>query len=195
MSVRRPSHIPVGDMTVIALVAVLILMGKTVLRMPIHLSGHAGVLWIAALVIGRGAVRKPWSATFMALIGGLLVAFLQPNEAGPLFTVAKYVIPGLVLDGLAPLFGDRFDRIVPATVAGAAAHASKIAVDLVQGIVAGLPANVLAVSLTADLALHIAFGALGGLLAALVLRTLMRARVPQLAGLSDGAGPPDGGTA
>ncbi len=194
MSMRKPMDIRVADMTVVALVAVLILMGKTVLRMPIHLSGHAGVLWIAALVIGRGAVRRPWSATFMALIGGLLVAFLQPNQTGPLFTVATYVIPGMVLDGLAPLFCDRLDRLVPAAVAGAAAHAGKVAVDLVQGIAAGLPANVLAVGLPAELALHIVFGALGGVLAALVLRTLIRARVPQVAGLGDAPRPPDGDT-
>lgn len=171
-------------MTVIALVAVMILVGKTVLRMPIQLSGHAGVLWIAALVIGRGVVRRPGAATFMALVGGLLVAFMQPADAGIFFTVAKYVVPGMLLDGLAPLLGGRFDRFVPAIAAGAAAHAGKVAVDLVQGVVAGIPAPVLAVGLTAQLALHIAFGALGGLLAALVLRTLMRARIPQLADLS-----------
>jgi hypothetical protein len=183
--VRRTNNIPVADMTVIALVAVMILVGKTVLRVPIHVSGHAGILWIAALVIGRGVVRRPGAATLMALVGGLLVAFMQPTDAGLLFTVAKYVVPGVLLDVLAPLLGGRFDRIVPAIVAGAAAHAGKVAVDLVQGLVAGLTGPVLTVGLTASLALHITFGALGGLLAALVLRALMRARVPQLADLAN----------
>jgi hypothetical protein len=176
-------------MTVIALVAVMILLGKTLLRMPISVSGHAGVLWIAALLIGRGVVRRPWSATLMAVIGGLLVAVAQPNDSGLFFTVAKYAAAGLVLDALAPMLGGRFDRLLPAVVAGAAAHAGKVVVDLVQGLVAGVPAGVLAAGLTASTALHIAFGALGGLLAALVLRALMRARIPQLADLADeGAG-------
>jgi len=175
----------VADMTVIALVGVMIVIGKTVLRMPISVPGHAGVLWIAALVIGRGVVRRPGSATLMALIGGLLVAMMQPSDSGMLFTVAKYVIPGAVLDGLVPLLGGRLDRVVPAVVAGAAAHASKVVVDLAQGLIAGVPTGVLAVDLTAGTALHIAFGALGGLLGALVLQSLIRARIPQLADLAD----------
>lgn len=185
MSHRQPARIRVADMTVIALVAVMILLGKTLLRMPISVSGHAGVLWIAALVIGRGVVRRPWSATLMALIGGLLVAVMQPSSSGALLTVAKYVIPGMLLDGLTPLLGGRLDRIVPAVVAGGAAHAGKVAVDLVEGLIAHVPASVLAVGLTASTALHIAFGALGGLLGALVLRALMRARIPQMADLAD----------
>jgi ABC-type thiamin/hydroxymethylpyrimidine transport system permease subunit len=188
MSTPRKSRIAVADMTVIALVAVMILVGKTVLRVPIHLSGHAGVLWIAALVIGRGVVRRPGAATFMALIGGLLVAMMQPSDGGFFFTVAKYLAAGIVLDALTPLLGGRLDRLVPAIVAGAAAHAGKVAVDLVQGIAAGVPGSVLALGLTADLALHIAFGALGGLLGALVLRVLARARIPQMAGLTDEGG-------
>jgi len=185
---RPPARIAVSDMTVIALVAVMILVGKTVLRMPIQVSGHAGVLWIAALVIGRGVVKRPGAATLMALIGGLLVAFMQPNDSGLLFTVGKYVIPGMLLDTLTPLLGGRLDRTLPAIVAGAAAHAGKVAVALLQGVVAGVPASVLAFGLTADLALHIAFGALGGFLAALVLRGLLRARIPQMADLADEGG-------
>ena len=188
MSGRPPARIRVADMTVIALVAVMIVLGKTLLRMPINVSGHAGVLWIAALVIGRGVVRRPWSATLMALIGGLLVAFMQPSSSGALLTVAKYVVPGMLLDGLTPLLGGRLDRIAPAVVAGAAAHAGKVVVDLVQGMIAHVPVSVLAVGLTASTALHIAFGALGGLLGALVLQGLIQARIPQLADLVDADG-------
>lgn len=185
MSKPKASRIAVADMTVIALVAVMILVGKTVLRIPIQVSGHAGVLWIAALVIGRGAVRWPGAATLMALIGGILVAMMQPSDGGFFFTVAKYLAAGILLDVLTPLLGGRLDRFLPAIVAGAAAHAGKVAVDLLQGVAAGVPGSVLAFGLTADLALHIAFGALGGLLGALVLRALTRARIPQMAGLAD----------
>jgi ABC-type thiamin/hydroxymethylpyrimidine transport system permease subunit len=169
----------VSDITVMALVSVLIVVGKSLLRMPISVSGHAGVLWIGALVIGKAVVRKPGAATVMGLVGGVLVTLVQPSDAGLFFGVAKYVLPGLVLDVLFPLFG-RFDRMLPAIVAGALAHAAKVAVDLVQGLVAGLPTNILFAGLTFDLVAHIAFGALGGLLAALVLRALTKARVPQL---------------
>ena len=172
-----------SELTTIALIAVLILIAKTVLRMPIRVSGHAGVLWIAALIVGRTAVRRPGAATLMGFLGGTLVALFQPADAGPFFTIAKYVLPGMVLDVLAPLFADRFDRIVPAVVAGAAAHASKVAVDLVEGLIAGLRGPLLMTGLTLSLVLHIAFGALGGLIAALVLRTMIRAHVPQVAGL------------
>jgi hypothetical protein len=172
-------------MTVIALVGVMILLGKTLLRVPISISGHAGILWIAALLIGRGVVRKPGSATLMALVGGLLVAIAQPNDSGLVFTVAKYLLAGVTMDALAPLLDDRFDRLAPAAIVGALALAGKVAIDLVQGLVAGVPASVLAVGLTASLALHMAFGALGGAVAAFVLRALVRARIPQLADVAD----------
>jgi hypothetical protein len=168
-----------ADIAVMALVAAMIVVGKSLLRMPVSVPGHAGVLWIAALVIGRGVVRRPGAATLMAFVGGLLVALIQPSDAGLVFGVAKYVLPGLVLDLLVPVLG-RLDRVLPAVVAGAAAHAAKLAVDVVQGLVAGLPTTVLVAGLTLDSIFHIAFGALGGLLGALVLRALMRARIPQL---------------
>jgi ABC-type thiamin/hydroxymethylpyrimidine transport system permease subunit len=180
---KKRGGFSVGDITVMALVAVLIVVGKSLLRMPISISGHAGVLWIGALVVGRGVVRKPGAATVMGLVGGLLVALVQPSDAGLLFGVAKYMLPGLVLDVLFPLFG-RFDRLLPAIVAGATAHAAKVAVDLLQGLVAGLPTNILFAGLTLDLVAHIAFGALGGLLGALVLRALLKANIPQLRGVA-----------
>jgi len=185
MSRRPDARIAIADMTVIALIGVTMLVGKTLLRMPISVSGHAGVLWTAALVIGRGVVRRPGSAVLMGAVGGMLIAVFQPSDGGFFFAVAKYVAAGAVLDIMAPLVGERLDRIAPAVVAGALAHTGKVAVDLVQGIVAGVTAPVLAAGLTAETLLHIGFGALGGLIGALVLRALIRARIPQLAGIAD----------
>jgi len=175
------------DIATIALMAVFVLIAKTVLRVPIKVSGHGGVLWIAVLIVGRAVVRRPGAATLMGLVGGVLIALLQPSDAGMLFSVAKYVLPGIVLDVLGPLFSDRFDRFGPAILAGATAHASKVAVDMVQGYAAGLRGSVLVAGLTVQLTLHILFGALGGVLAALILRTLIRANVPQVAELARAA--------
>lgn len=173
-----------ADITVIALVAVLILLGKTVLRFGIQLSGHGGVLWIAALVVGRGVVRRRWAATMMAAVGGLLVAFLSPGTDGFL-NVLKYVLPGLTLDLLTPLFGNRLDRVVPATIAGAAAHATKVLVDIIPGLVAGLSTPVILAGIGVNVIPHLAFGALGGMIGAFVLIALHRAHIPQLAYLDN----------
>lgn len=178
----RPSTYKLGvrQLTVIALVAVMILIAKTVLRMPIKVPGHGGVLWIAALIIGRAVVRYPAAATLMGLVGGTLVAIFQPGDAAAFFTVAKYVLPGIVLDLLAPMIGDRFDQVLPAMLAGALAHAAKVAVDLVEAWAAGISGAALTTGITVQLVLHIGFGALGGLIAAIVLRLLIRAQIPQL---------------
>jgi ABC-type thiamin/hydroxymethylpyrimidine transport system permease subunit len=186
-STPTTSRFTTGQLTVIALVAVLVVIAKTVLRLPISVSGHGGVLWIAALIVGRAAVRRPGAATLMGFLGGMLVAIMQPSDAGMLLAVAKYVIPGIILDVLAPLFGDRFDRVPFAMLAGAAAHAGKVLVDVVQGYMAGLRGPLLVAGITSELLLHIAFGALGGLIAALLLRTLLRAGLPQFAGLTNEA--------
>jgi len=188
--VNRSSTSKLGlrQLTVIALIGVMILVAKTVLRMPIKVSGHGGVLWIAALLVGRTAVNYRAAATLMGLIGGVLVAILLPSDTLMLLTVAKYVLPGIVIDVLAPSFGQRFDGVFPAMVTGAAAHASKVLVDLIEGVIAGLPGGVLFAGFTVTLLLHIAFGALGGLIAAFVLRALIRAGVPQLSDLAEPGG-------
>lgn len=175
-----------SDITVIALVGALILVGKMVLRFSISVSGHGGVLWIAALVVGRGVVRRRWAATLMGLVGGLLVAFLSPGSDGFL-NVLKYVLPGLTLDLLVPLFGSRLDRVVPAAIAGAAAHATKVLVDIIPGMIAGISPTFLFAGLGAKATLHIFFGALGGIIGALVLSGLHRAHIPQLAYLDSAA--------
>jgi hypothetical protein len=175
----------VRQMTVIALVAVMMLVAKMALRLPIKVSGHGGVLWIAALLVGTAVVRRAGASALMGLIGGTLVAIFQPGDTAMFFTIGKYVLPGLVLEMLAPLLGWRFDSVLPAVFAGAAAHASKVLVDVLQGLVAGLSGAFLMTGVTAELLLHIAFGALGGLVAALVLRTLIRAEIPQLAPIVD----------
>ena len=174
---NKPS---IRDLTVIALVAVLVLISKTVLRMPIKVPGHAGVLWIAALMVGRSAVRYPIAATLMGLLGGTLVAIFQPSDAGPIFTVLKYVLPGMVLDVLIVPMGGRFDQVMPSMLAGGAAHSTKVLVDVAQSLVAGITGPVLYAGLTFSLVLHIAFGALGGLIAAKIVGLLVRAQVPQM---------------
>ena len=65
-------------------------------------------------------------------------------------------------------------------LAGAAAHATKVAVDVVQSLVAGISGPVLYAGVTVSLILHIAFGALGGLIAAKIVGLLIRAQVPQM---------------
>jgi hypothetical protein len=181
----RTSKLGTRELTVIALVGVMILVAKASLRMPVHVSGHGGVLWIGAMLVGTAVLRRPGASVLMGLVGGTLVALFQPGDAASFFTVAKYVLPGLVLEILAPLLSYRFDRLLPAVLAGALAHASKVVVDVAQSFAAGLSGAVVFAGLTVDLLLHIGFGALGGLVCVLLMRALIRARIPQLARVAE----------
>jgi ABC-type thiamin/hydroxymethylpyrimidine transport system permease subunit len=181
----RISRLEVRHLTVIALVAVVMLIAKTSLRMHIGVSGHGGVLWIAALLVGTAVVRRPGASLMMGLLGGTLVALFLPGDAMAPLTVLKYVLPGLLLELLAPMLGYRFDQWLPAILAGAAAHAAKVATDILQGVIAGLPQSVILAGLTVELLLHIGFGALGGFVAVLLMRALLRARIPQLADIAE----------
>jgi hypothetical protein len=176
-STRQPWNLPLRARLAIALVSALIIAGKFYLRMPIHLPGHSGVIWMALLVIGVGLVGRRGAGTLIGLLSGVLAMIFLPGKEGLLVGV-KYFVPGLTVDVLLPLLGGRIDRYLTAIVIAAAAHSTKLAASYFLGLAAGISAEYLALGIGLAATLHLAFGAIGGALGAVVLRMLRRAGVP-----------------
>ncbi len=167
---RKP-HFAVREIVLLALLAALIVVTKMVLRMPIRVPGHSGVLWMAALVIGRGLVRRPWAGTVLGFVSGVLAVLFVGGAEGPLLWV-KYLAPGVVLDGVDLLIpGGLHDRFI-ATLAGGIANCAKLLSATVIALLMGLDAGFLVVGLGASALSHAFFGAIGGWLGSFLLKRL-----------------------
>ncbi len=167
---RKP-HFATRDLVLLALLAAMIVVTKMVLRMPIRVPGHSGVLWMAALVVGRGLVRRPWAGTILGLVSGILAVVLVGGAEGPLLWV-KYLAPGVMLDLIDVLVPVGLDDPFIGTLAGALANCTKLLSATVVALVMGLDAGFLVVGLGASAVSHAFFGALGGWLGSFLLRRL-----------------------
>ncbi|TDB36970.1 MAG: cobalt ABC transporter permease [Actinobacteria bacterium] len=167
---RKP-HFTVREIVLLALLAALIVVTKMVLRMPIRVPGHSGVLWMAALVIGRGLVKRPWAGTILGFVSGVLAVLFVGGAEGPLLWV-KYLAPGMVLDLIDVLVPIGFEDRFLGTLAGAIANCAKLLSATVIALLMGLPAGFLVVGLGASAVSHAFFGGLGGWLGSYLLRRL-----------------------
>ncbi len=174
--VRRPGTLTSREIVLIALISALIIVSRAMLRLPLHIPGHSGVLWMALLIVGRGIVRRQTAGTLIGLITGIVAVALVPGKEG-ILTAVKYIVPGITVDLMTPLFRGQLDRPVPAALIAATAHVAKLMSALIMGVALGIPSGFLALGLGFAAATHLGFGVLGGLLGALVLSRLERAGV------------------
>ena len=131
---------------------------------------------MALLIVGRGIVRRPTAGTYIGLITGIVAVAIVPGKEGVL-TAVKYIVPGITVDVMTPLFRGRLDRPVPAALIAATAHVAKLMSALLMGVALGIPSGFLALGLGFAAFTHAGFGVLGGLLGAVVLSRLERAGV------------------
>ncbi len=55
--------------------AVLIVVAKIALRLPLQLSGHSGIFWMAIIIVGSRVVPKKGAASFIGLMSGINFCF------------------------------------------------------------------------------------------------------------------------
>jgi hypothetical protein len=161
------------DLLLIAVVAALCALAKLVLRIPVHVPGHSGVLWVALFVICRGLVDKRGSGVLLGLVAGLLAQFMGFGDVGPL-EWTKWVVAGAVLEALTLVVPGDLRSFPKAIVVGAALHLGKLAALTLAGAILQVPWALLFLGLGWSATTHVLFGALGGFLGALGLRELRR---------------------
>ena len=161
------------DLLLIALVAALCMLAKQLLRVPVNVPGHSGVLWVALFVICRGLIDKRGTGVLLGLVAGLLAQFAGFGHQGP-FEWTKWLAAGIVLEVLTLILPGDLRGWSKAAVVGAALHLGKLAALTLAGLVLRVPIALLLLGLGWSATTHVIFGVLGGLLGALALRELRR---------------------
>lgn len=158
----------------LALFAALIVVAKIALHLPLQLSGHSGIFWMAIIIVSARIVPRAGAASLIGLTSGIMAAFLGLGDLGALNTFLSYTMAGVGADLALLLLRDPENYLV-ASLAGAFGHLAKFMVKWIFGIISGAPVGFVALGLAKALAGYIIFGALGGFLGALTIRALKKA--------------------
>ncbi|OGO04248.1 MAG: hypothetical protein A2Y73_04150 [Chloroflexi bacterium RBG_13_56_8] len=171
----RGRYFSTFQLILLALFAVLIVVAKIALRLPLQLTGHSGIFWMAIVIVAVGVVPKTGTASLVGLTSGILAAFLGLGDLGALNTFLSYTMVGVGTDLVLFLLGRKPENLVIAMVAATFGHFSKFLVKWAMSALTGAPVGFVALSLVRAIIGYIVFGALGGLLGALTLRALRKA--------------------
>ncbi len=162
------------ELVLLALFAALVVVAKITLRLPLQLSGHSGIFWMAIIIVGAGIVPKRGAASLVGLSSGIMAAFMGLGDFGALNTLLSYTAVGVGTDLALWLLG-RPESLVVAGLAATLGHMAKFLVKWGMASITGAPVGFVALGLLKALIGYIVFGALGGVLGALTLQALRRA--------------------
>lgn len=166
------------DLLLVAIVADLVVLAKSFMRIPLHVPGHSGVVIVALFVVGAGLIGRRGAATLIGLVAGVLAVVFGLGQV-PLITWIRYLAMGLTVDGLLLLMPGALERRAMLLIGGAFVNLAKLCSAVVVGLVLELPLGFLAWGLGYAATTHAVFGAIGGLLGFYLVRELRK--VPLLA--------------
>lgn len=162
------------QLVLLAFFAALVVVAKIALRLPLQLSGHSGLFWMAIVIVASRVVPRPGAASLVGLTSGLLAGFLGLGDFGVLNTVLSYTVVGVSTDLLLLLLPN-MENLPSAALVGALGHLGKFLVKWAMGAISGAPLGFVALGLARSLVSYVVFGALGGVLGALTLIALRKA--------------------
>ena len=142
-----------------------------IFRLPLRIPGHTSLYWMGILVLGKGLIPRFGSGILMGIISGVLAVLLGLGKEG-VFVFFKYFTPGLMLDVLAFLFMNRFDKVSVCVVTGTLISLAKLLANIALGVVLKMPLVFLTLGIGYSAVTHTVFGALGGFLAAILIKRL-----------------------
>ncbi|MFC2031407.1 hypothetical protein ACFLWA_11870 [Chloroflexota bacterium] len=170
----RERYFTTFELILLALFAALVVVTKIALRLPLRLSGHSGVFWMAIIIVAAGVVPKRGAASLVGLTSGIVAAFLGMGDFGALNTFLSYTTVGVGTDLALILLGSP-ESLVVASLVGALGHSGKFLVKWGMGILTGAPVGIIVLGQIRAIVGYIVFGAIGGLLGGLTVRALRRA--------------------
>lgn len=163
---RRPLYVDVLLALAIGLVAAL---AKRYLDFSLGIPGHAGVGWIAALVLGRIINPRRGMATLAGISMGLWGIPIGLDHTVAYNTLLYGVSAGMLDMPLVTRLPLR--RPWGAATAGIVVHLGKFAFVFINVWVSGIVRRVVVYGLASALGNHLIFGAIGGVLGWTVWRS------------------------
>ena len=172
---KRPNF-SLSEVTLLSLMAALVYVLRALIKTPIRLPGHNGVLWVIPIILGVGIVKKTGSATYVGALAGVMISFLGASNEGP-FKIPEYLVMGLTIDILAAMFRGHMDNLLAGFIVGAIGNLAKLAINYIVTILSGIPANFILAGLGLAATSHLIFGGLGGFFSALILGRLIKSKL------------------
>jgi hypothetical protein len=170
----KKAYFSLFQLILLALFAALIVVAKIALRLPLQLSGHSGIFWMAIIIVAAGVVPQRGAASLVGLTSGILASFLGLGDFGALDTLLSYTMVGVGTD-LALLLLGKPENLVVAGLAGVLGHFAKFLVKWGITAITGAPVGFVALGLLKAMIGYVVFGALGGVLGGLTLLALRKA--------------------
>ena len=173
---KRSSYFSLYEIALLSLFGALVFVARMAIKIPLHIPGNSGVLWVLPLIIGTALVRKPGAGTYIGIVSGLLASFFG-LEALHVFDIFKYTAMGVTIDIVSMAFGYRLDHPAVGFVAGAAGNLVKMVVNYAVHLLLGVQGVFILLGIGLSSATHIVFGGIGGIIAALIVGRLYRAGI------------------
>ena len=114
------------------------MLSKQLLRVPIHVPGHSGVLWVALFVVARGLVDKRGAGLLLGAVTGVLATFMGFGDHGP-FEWTKWVAAGIALDVLVEVVPGDLRAPLRRPSSAPASHSAKLASMVLVSLALRLP--------------------------------------------------------
>ncbi|MFY1642597.1 ECF transporter S component [Methanoculleus bourgensis] len=173
---KQSSYFSLYEIALLSLFGALVFVVRMAIKIPFHIPGNSGVLWVLPVIIGTALVRKPGAGTYIGIVSGLLASFFG-LEALHVFDIFKYTALGVTIDLVSMAFGYRLDHPAVGFVAGAAGNMVKMVVNYAVHLFLGVQGTFILIGIGVSSVTHLVFGGLGGILAALIVGRLYRAGV------------------
>ncbi len=173
---KRPSYFSLYEIALLSLFGALAFVIRMAIKIPLHIPGNSGILWVLPVIVGAALVRKPGAGTYICIVSGLLASFFG-LEALHVFDIFKYTAMGVTVDIVSIAFGYRLDHPAVGFVAGAAGNLVKMVVNYAVHLLLGVQGTFILIGIGVSSVTHLVFGGLGGILAALIIGRLYRAGV------------------
>jgi hypothetical protein len=165
------TRLPLKESLFLGFCAVFILLFRVVLRLHLHIPGHAMLFTVFFLFLARGCVNYRAAATCTGLLSGLGAFALGLGKAGPIL-IPAFVLPGMIIDLGAFLLPGLFRSRILCVLVAAAASATKFIMTLAQDLLLGMDKKVMVQHAAFEAGTAMIFGIVGGLLVVPVIRRL-----------------------
>jgi hypothetical protein len=151
------------DAIIASFFGAMIALSKFLIRIPLKIPGHFGIIWMALLTVCCLQLKKGRGGTLAGFIAGTIAVFLFPGKDG-ILTFFKYFLPGLSLDLLLSFILPLRNRWYLTSLASLLSFALKVLIDVLSGLLLKIPINLLLLGLKISLINHLIFGFTGGAL-------------------------------